>query len=417
MNVSKVCENTFKLTKNFEGRLFEGMWPIPHGVSVNSFIVKGDKVALIDGVCGWDWEGAPHELYSELEKLGKSIEDVEYVIVNHFEPDHAGWLYTLKQMRKTPVKILCSQIGSQLLEAFYKIPASEATIVKDGDTIDLGQGHVLTFAMIPNVHWPDTMATYDTKTGALFPCDAFGSFGTVGKTYPEFDDDLSEELKEKYWRDTVQYYSNIVAIFTEHAKKAIEKAASIIGVPNIKYICTTHGIVWRKDPGYIIGKYLELISCQKTPKYKEVTVIWGSMYGMTEEGVPVVVRALESKGLKVHVHKVPETPLAYIISSAWTSAGIVLAMPTYENKMYPAMFSVVDELFKKQILDRVAFRFGSFGWSGGAQKELEELVQRHNPGWEFLPQEEFRGRPRQENLDKIYQRGLELADKVLSRIS
>jgi flavorubredoxin len=186
MQATQVTENTWRLSANVHDILFEGMWPIPHGFSMNSYIVKGEKTAIIDGVC--DWDGTPEVLFEQFAQMGVQAEDIDYVIINHMEPDHSGWIKAFQEIRKE-FKIVTTAKAKVLLEAFYD-NTNEVMVVKSGDTLDLGNGHVLAFAEIPNVHWPETMATFDTKTGTLFPCDAFGSFGAI--TDSPYDDQLTQ---------------------------------------------------------------------------------------------------------------------------------------------------------------------------------------------------------------------------------
>jgi len=148
----------------------------------------------------------------------------------------------------------------------------------------------------------------------------------------------------------------------------------------------------------------------KGPAKKEITVIWGSMYGNTERGVEQVVKGITSTGMKVNLHRVPDTHYSYIQRDVWNSSGVVVAMPTYEYKMFSPMAVVLDELGRKKALNRKAFRFGSFGWSGGAQKELDEIMERYKMGWEFLEPVEFHGAPSDDDLALIQQRGRELAE-------
>jgi len=136
------------------------------------------------------------------------------------------------------------------------------------------------------------------------------------------------------------------------------------------------------------------------------------MYGNTEQGVQPVVEGIESEGVKVHVHQVPETETGFVLQSVWESSGVVLGMPTYEYKMFPAMAAVVDEIGKKKAQNRKAFSFGSYGWSGGAQKELQEIVERTKMKWDFLESVEFKGKPTEEDKSLLRQRGKELAARV-----
>ncbi|MGI9255874.1 MAG: FprA family A-type flavoprotein [Salinispira sp.] len=402
MHVTEVTDGIFRLSANAHNLLFEGIWPIPNGVSMNSYIVRGEKIAIVDGVCGWD--GVPETLFEQFKHMDIHVDDIDYVIVNHHEPDHSGWLEDFKKIRPN-FEIITSVRGEALLDAFYGITENIRT-VKTGDTLDLGGGRVLAFADIPNVHWPETMATFDTKSGTLFPCDAFGSFGAIGDA--PYDDQLNQKEIDFFEREAVRYYSNIVAAFCLPVNKAIK---AVEGLP-VKIVAPGHGIVWRKNPQKIIDDYKRYASYDKNPAKEDVTVIWGSMYGCTGKAIQPLVDAIESENVKVHVHRVPESPLGDILTSVWTSTGIVIATPTYEYKMFPPVFAVVDELVKKKVKNRKAFYMGSYGWSGGAKKELDELMALHKSGWDFLESVEFKGNPTTPDLNRIQERGRELAREV-----
>ncbi len=402
MKTTVVTDGIFRLSANVDDILFESIWPIPNGVSMNSYIVKGKKAAIVDGVC--DWDGVPETLYEQLEQMKIDINDIDYVIMNHLEPDHSGWFRSFLEL-KPDVTVVASAKGADLVKYFYEYEGPVQT-VKTGDTLDLGDGRVLLFAEIPNVHWPETIATYDQKSKTLMPCDAFGSFGSVGEKM--YDDQLEPSDFDFYEVEAERYYANIVGPFSVFVERAIAALADI----EIDIIAPGHGIVWRKDPGKIINDYIRYASYAKGPAKTDVTVLYSSMYGMSEMGVKPVVEGLESEGVKVHTHKIPETDWSYALASVWQSSGVVVCTPTYEYKMFPPMAALLEEVGRKKALNRKAFRFGSFGWSGGAQKELDEIMERNRLGWDFLEPVEFRGKPRQEHLDLIRQRGKELAIEV-----
>ena len=408
MQVTQVCPGIFRLSANVHDILFEGIWPIPNGVSINSYIVKGQKVAIVDGVCGWD--GVPETLFAQLNAMEVKITDIDYVIINHMEPDHSGWIEAFRAIRGDDFTIVTSAKAVPLLTAFYGLPTLRVREVGDGDSLDLGDGRVLAFAEIPNVHWPETIATFDTKSGTLLPCDAFGSFGAIDQA--AYDDQLSPEQIAFYETEAVRYYANIVAAFSQPTGKAIEKVAKLLG-DKIKIIAPGHGIVWRQNPGKILADYQRYVSYQKGPAKAEVTVIWGSMYGNTESAVPAVIKGLREACVVIHEFRVPQDHIGDILAAAWTSTGIVLAMPTYEYKMFPPMAAVIDELAKKKVQNRFAFRFGSYGWSGGAQAELIDLMRQHKTRWRFLKPVEFKGRPTAVDLSLIQERGRNLGLKVL----
>lgn len=397
LNYKEIAENTFLLSVDVEDILFEGLWEMPNGVAINSYIIKGDKTAIVDGVCGWD--GVPENLYALLDKLEIDPLSIEYLIINHMEPDHSGWIEDFRKINSN-FKILCSQKGQELLEAFYG-NTQEVQVVKDGDEIDLGKGHVITFAEIPNVHWPDTIATFDTKTKVLFTCDAFGAFGKNKEN--KFGDKLTKEEMEEFDREAVRYYSNIVAAFSMPTLKAINKCMAL----PVELIAPGHGLLW-KNPETIINLYKDYATYQKGIAREEITLIWGSMYGMTEKAVKHIVKILENEDIKVNVHRVPKDSWGTVLASVWTSTGVILAMPTYEYKMFPPMAAMLDEMGRKKVQQRKAFRVGSYGWSGGAQKELDEIMDRHRMNWDFLESVEFKGSPLKEDLELIEEKVKEL---------
>lgn len=401
MHITNIAEGTYQLSVNIENILFEGLWEIPNGVSLNSYIIKGEKTAIVDGVCGWD--GIPENLFDLLNQIDVSFNSIEYLIVNHMEPDHSGWIDEFKKLNPN-FKIICTKKAKDLLGAFNKITENIIT-VGDGDTLDLGKGHVLNFAEIPNVHWPDTMATFDTLTGTLFSCDAFGSFGSIVNA--KYAEELSEQELNEYENDTIRYYSNIVASFSMQVKKAISKCQAL----PVKLIAPGHGLMW-KNPDKIIQAYSDYADYQKGPARKEITLIWGSMYGMTEKAVNHIVGMLEQEDILVHIHRVPQDSWGTVLTSVWTSTGVILAMPTYEFKMFPPMAAVLEELGKKKVFNRKAFRLGSYGWSGGAQRELDDIMTRLSMNWEFLEPVEFLGTPTDEQLELISERVRILVEDV-----
>jgi flavorubredoxin len=402
MKTTEVIDGIFRLSANVDDILFESIWPIPHGVSMNSYIVKGEKAAIVDGVC--DWDGVPETLYEQLDQMKLDIKDIDYVIMNHLEPDHSGWFDSFLKLR-SDVTVITSEKGSELVKYFYGYEG-DVRAVKHGDTLDLGNGRVLMFAEIPNVHWPETIATFDTKSKTLMPCDAFGHFGSVHEKM--YDDQLEEKDFEFYEQEAERYFSNIVGPFSVFVQRAIDKLKDV----DVQIIAPGHGIVWRKNPGRILNDYIRYASYSKGPAKTDVTVLWASMYGMSARGVDPVVEGLESEGITVHVHKIPETDWSFAIASIWQSSGVVICTPTYEYKMFPPMGALLEEIGRKKALNRKAFRFGSYGWSGGAQKELDEIVQRNRLNWDFLEPVEFRGAPTEEDLATIRERGVELAKKV-----
>ncbi len=382
--------------------LFEGIWPIPHGVSLNSYLVKGEKVALIDLVR--DWCEAPRELEGQLAAAGVKLADVDFLILNHLEPDHTGWLAEFRKINPK-VEILSTAKGIELVKSFYK-ETGGLRAVKSGDTLDLGKGRILRFEEIPNVHWPETMATWDASSGTLFSCDAFGSFGKLGDRV--FDDQFSKAELDFFEKETLRYYANIVASFGAFVERALQK----LGGLDIQVVAPSHGIVWRKDPKRILELYRKYADWSEGGREKEICVVWGSMYGNTKRALDEVLRGIEEEGVPYTLHRVPNEDVSFILADAYRCEGIVIAMPTYEYKMFPPMAYALTILERKHVKGRKALRIGSWGWVGGAKKEYDQAVA--GLQWDSLESVEWAGAAGPDVMATLYERGRELARRVKS---
>ncbi|GHV87578.1 MBL fold hydrolase [Spirochaetia bacterium] len=380
--------------------LFEGIWPIPDGVSLNSYIVRGEKIALIDLVR--DWLSAPQQLAEALSSVNLKFSDVDYLILNHLEPDHTGWLAEFRELNPK-CEIITTAKGINLVKSFYRIETGLRS-VKDGDTLDLGAGKVLTFFETPNLHWPETMVTWDAGSGSLFTCDAFGSFGVLGDRV--FDDEFSRAEHAFFEKETLRYYANIVSSFSVFVERAIQK----LGGLDIKCICPSHGIVWRKNPKEIIDRYAKYASWAKGPAEKEITLIWGSMYGMTKLGLDAVIRGIEKEEVPYSTRRVPDENVSWVLADAWKSSGIVLAMPTYEYAVFPPMAYALDIFRRKHVFGKKALRIGSWGWVGGAKKEYDAIAE--GLKWDSIESYEWAGSPTAEDLAALEAKGRELARLV-----
>lgn len=379
--------------------LFEGIWPLPDGVLLNSYIVKGtDKVALIDSMK--DWEGAVDEVTGQMAELGISAADIDYLVLNHMEPDHTGALIELRR-RNPRIKILCTKKAVPLVKAFYGI-ADGVRAVASGDSVDLG-GKTLVFEETPHIHWPETMMTYVPQNGILFSCDAFGSFGRYDHC---FDDELTPAEWDRLIPETERYYANIVSSFSQFVLQGIRSLERL----DVRMVAPSHGIVWRKDPSRIIGQYRTLAEWMNGPANREITVIWSSMYGNTAALVPVICKAVEEEGIAMHVHEVPRDHASFVLASAWRSSGLIIGMPTYEYRMFPPMYHVLDILERSHVNNRKVMRFGSFGWSGGAQKQFDPFTAALT--WDCLGVVEYQGAPSAEDTSKAIQVVKELARSV-----
>jgi flavorubredoxin len=241
--------------------LFEGIWPIPYGVSLNSYLVRGEKMALIDLVR--DWVGAPIELKNQLASIGVALEDIDYLILKHLEPDHTGWLAEFLKINKK-VCVLATAKGIDLVKSFY-FEHERVRAVKNGETLDLGGGQALQFFETPNVHWPETMMTWAAEGGVLFSCDGFGAFGALGDRV--FDDEISPDEHE--------FFERISALLCEYRGElqCLRKARhrQTLGPPH-QDCRPSHGIIWRAHPETIIGRYLKYANYLEGPREKEIAM-------------------------------------------------------------------------------------------------------------------------------------------------
>lgn len=379
---------------------FEGIWPIPDGVSLNCYLVRGEKTALIDLVR--DWTGAPTQLSDELTALGLSFADIDYLVLNHLEPDHTGWLAEFKTLNPK-IEIISTAKGIGLVKSFYKITEG-LRAVKSGDSLDLGNGKALHFYETPNVHWPETMMSWEPDSGTLFSCDGFGSFGKLGDRV--FDDQFNQQEHAFFEREALRYYANIVASFSPFVEKAVKKLEGL----DIRCVAPSHGIVWRKEPMKIIERYLRYASYMNGPAEKKISIIWGSMYGNTRKGLDAVIRGIEAEGIPYSLRRVPDEDVSYVLSDAYEAAGLVLAMPTYEYAMFPPMAYALDILRRKHVHGKLVLRIGSWGWVGGAKKEYDQAIASFK--WTNLESLEWAGQATEEELKLLEERGRELARAV-----
>ena len=384
MNVQKVIDDIYRLSVNIEDPhyLFEGIWPIPHGISINGYLIKGEQNELID--LTQDIFNFPQAFTEQMAGLTLGVEDIDILVINHMEPDHSGWLRAFCA-QNTKAVIYCTKKAIPLLAAFAGVPAERAIAITDGMVLEVGD-YALQFFDTPNIHWPETMMTFERKRKILFSCDAFGSYGRVDEN-AIFDDQLSPEQHRFYENETLRYYANIVATFSPFVLKGLDK----LGGLEIKVICPSHGIIWRDNPAMIIEQYRRYAEYSKRPAEREVTVVWSSMYGNTRQVLDLVVDTLRRRDIPAHVFRVPGDEIGTILASAWKSAGLIFGMPTYEYKMFPPMAHAIEELMVKKVTNKKVFRFGSFGWVGGAQKDFETRTEK--AGWDRLGHYEWQGAP------------------------
>ncbi|MBN1391003.1 MAG: FprA family A-type flavoprotein [Candidatus Thermoplasmatota archaeon] len=393
-----ITDNVYWIGMNDrETHLFESLWPLPCGVSYNSYIIADEKVALIDTVKFTVTSPYLDKIRGLLGGKGK----IDYLIVNHMEPDHSGSIRAIVEAFPD-IKIVGNLKTAKFLENFYGI-TENIYIVDDGDELDLGS-RKLRFHLTPMVHWPETMMTYDTKDRILFSGDAFGGFGSLDGGI--FDDELNIGFYEE---EISRYYTNIVAKYSPMVQTALRKLSSL----DVKIVAATHGPVWRSNPEYIINYYDRLSSMETV---EGAAVIYGSMYGNTKKMAERVARILSEEGIEnIRIHDASKSHLSYLINDAWRYRGLVIGTPTYNTGVFPPVNEFVNFLSRSRIKNHVIGVFGSCGWGGGGVKELESFAR--NSACTFVePVVEAMGAPKEEDLQKLDEmaRGIAREIKQLS---
>jgi flavorubredoxin len=363
--------------------LFEGLWPITQeGVSYNSYLIDDEKKALIDLSKALKTDEFLDQIDSVID-----ISQLDYIVMNHMEPDHSGVLRVLRRVAPNAI-ILGTPKTRDMLESFYGV-TDNVRVVQDGDTLSLGK-HTLQFVHAPFVHWPETMVTYETSEKILFSCDAFGSYGALRGVI--FDDECTDH--DFYLREALRYYVNIVALFSTSVLKAIDKLKDV----PVSIIAPSHGLIWREHPETIVNLYKKWAEYARGPTEPGVTLIYGSMYGNTEKMMDAVAQGISEEGVPVHIFSAAQTHVSYILPSLWTQKGVMIGAPTYEGGLFPLMAQVLDMAVQKRIRNKIATRFGSYGWSGGAQRDFEKIVAPLK--WQLSDPVEFVGAPTEKELKK-----------------
>ena len=337
--------------------IFEGLWPLPYGVSYNSYIIADEKIALVDTV--------EADFFTQyLDNIRSVIGDrpIDYIIVNHMEPDHSGSLTLIKKYYPN-AKIVGNKKTFGMMQGFYRVgnDADGDTLeVKNGDTLQLGS-HTLAFTLVPMVHWPETMVTLDTTANVLFSGDAFGCFGALNGAY--IDAEMNCDI---YWDEMLRYYSNIVGKYGTPVQQALKKLAGV----KMDYICSTHGPVWHEHIERVVGMYDRLSRYEGADG---LVIAYASMYGNTERAAEVIARAASEAGVKnIIMHDVSRTHHSYIIADVFRYRALILGAPTYNNGLYPQMESLLSELAGRDMKNRLIGWFGSFSWAGKAVKTIGE---------------------------------------------
>ncbi|MFQ9510508.1 MAG: FprA family A-type flavoprotein [Lachnospiraceae bacterium] len=341
--------------------LFENLFPIPQGVSYNSYLIIDEKITLVDTVD----QAISRQFIENITYLlnGRSI---DYLIVNHMEPDHCADIEELAR-RYPEMKIVGNKKTFQMIGQFYTIDSPDRLYeVKEKDELCIGT-HTLKFYFAPMVHWPEVMVTFEMTKGILFSADAFGSFGALSGNL--FSDET--DFDEIYLDEARRYYTNIVGKYGVQVQNVLKK----LGDLKINMICSLHGPIWRENLSYIVDKYQHWSSYK--PEKKGVVLAYASMYGNTENVMSLLAAKLSERGISdMRMFDVSKTHPSYIISDIFKYSNVVLASPTYNAGLYYMMEALLREMEGLNIQKRGISLIGNGSWAPVAVKVMKEHIQK-----------------------------------------
>lgn len=359
--MTKISDRIYSVGVNDDDKvLFEGLWPIPYGVSYNSYLVVDEKVALIDTVeCGFEDEF--------LANINEAIggRNIDYLVVNHMEPDHSSLVaYMLDTY--PGLQIIANAKTVPMLKGYYGTPEERITVVGEGSSLSLG-GCTLNFSLIPMVHWPETMVTWLAEENTLFSGDAFGTFGAVAEEIVDEDGTF-----EQYKDEMTRYYACIVGKYGTPVQTALKKLSGL----EIKRICSTHGPVWEQNIPQVVALY------DKMSRYeveRGVCIVYGSMYGNTAAAADALALELEARGIPYAIHDLAgnnagELGLSGALRDVFKYDTIIVGSPTYNNGIFPPVETFMKALQARLIKGRRFYAFGSYTWSGASVSLLNSLA-------------------------------------------
>lgn len=353
----RINDSTYFFGQNDRTKaFFEHLWPLPHGMAYNNYLIKDEKNVLLDTV---DIDMS-ERFFGQLERALDG-ESLDYLIVHHMEPDHAGAINLLK-MRYPEVQIVCNKKITTMLEGYHAIHDG---IIEVDEKTELNIGsRSLQFIFAPMVHWPEVMMTYDPKEKVLFSADAFGAFGAIDGGFWDEEQDLEAIMREGH-----RYYTNIVGKYGSFVMRALEKALKL----DINILAPVHGVVWKKHIPEILDMYTKMATYEAEPG---VVVIYGSMYGNTDELAEVIGRSLAHHGVKpVVMHHMGHSHPSYVISDVFRYKGVIIGSPTYNNDLWPRVKDVLSQIASRNIPNRLYSVFGSGSWNPNTLKPLDDWGQ------------------------------------------
>ncbi|MBQ7502543.1 FprA family A-type flavoprotein [bacterium] len=361
-NVYKLNDSIYWIGANDRRiSLFENHFPLSEGVSYNSYFIDGEETAVMDTA-----DDAVLTQYFENLAYVLNGRALNYIIVQHMEPDHCAGLAMLAEKHpeaKIVVNCKTAAFIKQMFPLADKLSERFVTVC-DGQSLQVGDT-ALTFCMAPMVHWPEVMVTYDSTHKILFSADAFGSFGALNGNIVNDKCDMKAKLSE-YRR----YYTNIVGKYGMQAAKLLGKASGL----DIRMICPLHGLVLVQDFDFILDKYTKWASY--TPEDKAIMIAFASMYHHTENAAEILACALDRRGVRdIVMYDVSRTDVSYLVAEAFRCSHIVLAAPTYMNELYPEMANFIRSLQSHALRDRKTAVIGNGTWANQANKTMISMLE------------------------------------------
>lgn len=340
--------------------MFEAVYPVPNGVSYNSYLLKDEKTVLFDTV-----DSAVSKIFFENITEVLNGRKLDYLVVLHMEPDHS---YNIERIvnHYPDVKIICNAKSAAMMKQFFEFNLDErAVIIKEGDTLSTGK-HNITFVMAPMVHWPEVMVAYDSTDKILFSADAFGCFGALNGAI--FADEVNFE--RDYLDEARRYYTNIVGKYGTQVQALLKKASAL----DISMICPLHGFVWRKDIGFYISKYNKWSSY--SPEESGVMIAYASIYGNTENTAEILSSRLRNRNIKTVMFDVSVTPVDQLIAAAFKWSHLVFASSTYNAGIFIKMEDFIRDLVEHNIQNRTVAIIENGSWAATSGKLIRTEMEK-----------------------------------------
>ena len=340
--------------------LFENLFPIPRGVSYNSYVIMNEKTALMDTV-----DPSITALFLENVAYTLNGRNLDYLVINHMEPDHCSNIEEIMH-RYPETTLVCNAKTLQMIGQFFELDLTGRTqIIKEGDTLCLGS-HTLHFVAAPMVHWPEVMMDYEDYEKILFSVDGFGSFGALNGNL--FNDEVN--FDRDWLDDARRYYTNIVGKYGVQVQSVLKKASGL----DIQMICPLHGPIWRSNLGYILDKYTKWSTY--TPEDKAVAIMYGSMYGNTERAADILASSLSVAGVKdVRVYDISNTDVSELIAEAFRCSHIVIAAPTYNGGLYPVVDTLLHDMKALNLQNRTIALIENGTWAATTNKQMRAIIE------------------------------------------